>query len=469
VKRSPGRIVGSGRASSPTEIEIANLSLKRKGFRMASISVQPGGRRTIQFVAADGKRRSIRLGKATQKIADSVKVRVEQLNSIAIAGHVMDDETARWLAKLDNSLLDKLAAVGLIPRREVATLKAFLDGYVASRPDLKESTKTVLRHTSRCLVSYFGAAKPLRDITAADADDWRIWLKATQRLSDTTISRRCGIAKQFFRAAVRRKLLIENPFGDLKSGSQVNDKRMHFVTRDDAQKILAACPDAQWRLIFALSRFGGLRCPSEHVGIRWQDIDWAANRMTVRSPKTEHHPGSESRTVPIFPELLPHLQENRELAEEGAEFVVTRYREATQNLRTTFEKIIKRAGLKPWPKLFANLRASRATELAAEFPGHVAAEWLGHSMLIAQKHYWQVTEGDFARAAKSGAECGAVTGQSAVQNPVQQAAVPARTPGQETQKPRENQGSVRLAAKAGESLRLILVGDEGLEPPTLSV
>ena len=45
-----------------------------------------------------------------------------------------------------------------------------------------------------------------------------------------------------------------------------------------------------------------------------------------------------------------------------------------------------------------NLRASRATELANEFPAHVAAAWLGHSTLIANKHYWQVTDEDIATA-----------------------------------------------------------------------
>jgi hypothetical protein len=51
-----------------------------------------------------------------------------------------------------------------------------------------------------------------------------------------------------------------------------------------------------------------------------------------------------------------------------------------------------------WPKLFQNLRASRTTELAAEYPAHVAAYWLGHSTLVASKHYWQVTDADYERA-----------------------------------------------------------------------
>ncbi len=81
--------------------------------------------------------------------------------------------------------------------------------------------------------------------------------------------------------------------------------------------------------------------------------------------------------------------------------LITRYSDPSQNLRTTFEKIIKRAKLKPWPKLFQNLRASRATELVQEFPMHVAAAWLGHSVKVAAKHYWQVLECHYEFRARS--------------------------------------------------------------------
>ena len=95
--------------------------------------------------------------------------------------------------------------------------------------------------------------------------------------------------------------------------------------------------------------------------------------MTVHSPKTEHHSGGESRIVPIFAELRPHLIEASEKAADGAEFVVAKYRERS-NLRTRFVKIIRRAGLKSWPKPFRNLRSSRQTELAETFPAHVVCK-----------------------------------------------------------------------------------------------
>src|SRR5262245_42421699 len=82
-----------------------------------------------------------------------------------------------------------------------------------------------------------------------------------------------------------------------------------------------------------------------------------------------------------------------------SEWVITRYRDPDANLRLL--RAITRAGVKPWPKLFHNLRATRQTELVAKFPIHVVCKWLGNSPTVADKHYLQVTEADFERAAKS--------------------------------------------------------------------
>lgn len=82
---------------------------------MASISASKNGRRTIQFVGSDGKRRSIRLGKCSKRHAESVKVKVESLVASKLTGHALDDETARWVRDLDQKLAVKLAATGLIP------------------------------------------------------------------------------------------------------------------------------------------------------------------------------------------------------------------------------------------------------------------------------------------------------------------------------------------------------------------
>jgi len=68
-------------------------------------------------------------------------------------------------------------------------------------------------------------------------------------------------------------------------------------------------------------------------------------------------------------------------------------------LRSEMTRLLRRAGVSGWPRLFHSMRASRQTELQREFPLHVVCSWLGNSPRIAQQSYLLVTEDDFARAA----------------------------------------------------------------------
>ncbi|MEM6855661.1 MAG: tyrosine-type recombinase/integrase, partial [Planctomycetota bacterium] len=371
---------------------------------MASLTSDPNGHRRIQFTDPHGKRRTLRLGKTSKKHAEAVRVKVESLLAAQLAGQPNEAETARWLAALGDDLHARLARAGLIATRSAARLGAFIDGYIRRRVDVKPSTRVTYGRARRYLVGYFGESRDLRTITAGDADDWRLHLLG-RGLADNTVRKSCSIAKQFAQAAVRKKLIEINPFADLAGSVKANRSRDYFISREEAAAVLDACPDAEWRVMFALARFGGLRTPSETLGLRWSDVEWAdesgAGRFRVVSPKTAHHEGKDFRMVPLFPELVPHLREAFERAEDGAEFVVSRYREHTQNLRTRLHRIIRSAGLDPWPKLWQNLRATRETELAEHYPAHVVCAWIGNSVQVAAKHYLQVTDEHFHQAAQN--------------------------------------------------------------------
>ena len=383
--------------------------------------VKRGDKFSIRFTL-HGLRKSLATGTTAERQAARILEHVENILTAAHTGDEICRTTAVWLTTAPQALKRRMAEVGLIVLADAAgrvvTLGDLLARYFKARSDVKASTVTNWNHTKRCLLQFFGEAKPIAEVTPGDARDFERYLRTTARehrydearksdgLKGETIRKRICNAKQFFRYAVDHRLIESNPFDSLKSAPGANRTRDRFITRDEAAKVLAACPNNQWRLLFALSRFGGLRCPSEHLALRWGDVDLPGGRMVVHSPKTAHHEGKESRVVPIFAELRPYLEQAWDEAEPRAEFVVSRYRDATSNLRTYLTRIVRNAGLKPWPKLWHNLRASRATELAAEFPQHVAAAWLGHSTAVAAKHYWQVTDADFERAtgdAKNGA------------------------------------------------------------------
>src|SRR4051812_20980662 len=124
---------------------------------MASLSTDARGNRTIQFIAADRKRRTIRLGKQSLKVSREIKTKVAALNGAKIAKCSPDPEVTAWVGDLLPILYDKLAAVGLVPRRAAAaeaTLGAFLSDYISGRSDVKQSTATVYKHTKRCLIDF---------------------------------------------------------------------------------------------------------------------------------------------------------------------------------------------------------------------------------------------------------------------------------------------------------------------------
>jgi len=162
--------------------------------------------------------------------------------------------------------------------------------------------------------------------------------------------------------------------------------------------LIAACPNNDWRLIFAFARYAGLRILSELDELKWSDVNWERNRITVHVPKKEHLAGHETRVVAIFPELRPHLERAFHEAPAGSEYVVTRAR-GGRNLRRYAEQTIQKAVVPLWPKLFVNCRSSRETELLAIHPAHVVHKWIGHTAKVAQQHYLQVTDADFDRAA----------------------------------------------------------------------
>jgi integrase len=393
---------------------------------MASVIDDPNGRRRIQFVAPDESRKTIRLGKIDRKSAESICRQVEHLLAAKMNAQPIPRDTAAWLSEAGAALKDRLAAVGLIESAKRAALGDFLREYVLNRPDVKSSTLEIWQQPCRNLNEFFGDDKPLRSNTAGDAEQFKAWL-LTQSLAPATVAKRLAFARTFLHVARKHKFIDENPFSEVKIPTANVSARQRFIDQESVQRMLDVA-NPIWRTIIALSRFGGLRCPSEVLSIEWRHIDWERNRITVPSPKTERYDGKASRSIPLFAELRPHLEEAFELAEPGQTFVVggktgDGFRAAARrkpgqwmnaNLRTTLLKIIHRAGLKAWPRLFHNLRASRETELLEKHPVHVVAHWMGHDAKVCLKHYAQITDEHYEKAT-GGAKSGAVKAQNAAQ------------------------------------------------------
>ena len=222
---------------------------------MASIAHDPGGKRRILFVAPDGRRPAIRLGKVSQRSAEGIKYRVEQLLECLMLKRPMEADLAQWVTDLEPRMAKKLAAVGLIPKPEAkaaATLGPFIENYVKGRTDVKPATKEVWRQGEMGLVEFFGADKPVGEVTPGDADNYKLHLIG-KKLAPMTVRKRLQFATMIFRAAMRRRLIPESPFADVSIKASMPD-RSRFITPEETAAIWQPAPTSIGGLIVGSGR-----------------------------------------------------------------------------------------------------------------------------------------------------------------------------------------------------------------------
>lgn len=84
---------------------------------------------------------------------------------------------------------------------------------------------------------------------------------------------------------------------------------------------------------------------------------------------------------------------------------VYEYHSNVTNLRTQFRRILKKADVEAWTRIFHNLSASRQTELQEVLPDHASNQWLGISSRVAEEHYITVHDEHWDRALNFSPTC----------------------------------------------------------------
>jgi integrase len=305
---------------------------------------------------------------------------------------------------------DRLAAeMQLNPAKasgsQAPKLGDFLERYLASRTDLKPGSLYLQDLTGRYLKQFFGTEIRINRITRAMASDWRTALakgdlKQARKnhqydsMNETTVCGRVVDAITIFNAAVADDLITVNPFDRLNHQAPKPDKQWHYVSVEELDKLLNACPTAGWKALIALCRLAGLR-RGEALALEWTGVDWQNRRLTVYAQKTERH-GDNKRIVPIEPKLFQLLAEVRKAAptEQVRVCNVT-----SHSLWRNFQVIRKRAELPAWADAFQVMRRNAETDWAQRFPQYAVSEWLGHDITVSDAFYLAVPEELYTRAA----------------------------------------------------------------------
>ena len=369
-------------------------------------------------------RRVIRLGAIDKKAALKIKGYIEDLVDWKRRAVALPASTQEWIAAIDDEFHAKFVNAGLVPPRSATSLRGFIQSYIDGRADgdIEQSTRISMQQMLRRLLeacpavdekkpdvvpqSYFNPEMPIRHFTAADADKLFEYLK--REYAEATAARTIKRIRQFFAAAMRARLITENPLSHIKPGAMDNRERLFFITREMTQRLIDACPNAQWRCLIALCRFGALRCPSEVLALQWENVAWDLRKFLVHSKKQKKDRNKAKRWVPIFDELLEYLEDAHKQASYPIKGPVITLADCTAvNLRTQLERIILRAGLTPWPRLFQNMRSTRETELIKDKDNPLSlvavCQMIGNSPKVALQHYNQnLTDEELMQAATGG-------------------------------------------------------------------
>ena len=369
---------------------------------MASVSTQKKtGLRRVIFYDLSGRRSAIRIGKVSMTSAREIAAHVEHLVICRKSGTDTRRSTRDWLERIRNDwpdLSDRLGQLGLVAVKVWSdpTFTDFVNDLIAGRSDVKQNTVKTWKQTAEKIRLFFGDRK-IRSLTAKDGSDFLRWLSSPSEHGGaghtaSTPSKHLTIAKGFLNEAVDAEILPGNPFQKIKGDRTVDKRRRRFITAEQIESVIKSTEDVELRAVIALSRWAGLRTPSEPFAMEWSHIDWDRRRISVPAVKTKQ------RELPLFPELLPYLQA---LHDSGVQnlFVFPRLRQFSDaNLRKQVTKLIRLSGKTVWPKLFQNIRSSRQTELEEKFPRKTVCVWMGNSETVADQHYLQVLDEHYERA-----------------------------------------------------------------------
>ena len=324
------------------------------------------------------------------------------------------EETGRTLTAREQNQVDdlpnearrKFAEKGLIGKFERLNLGQLWERFqtvYAKEKRLKESTLLTYRTVERRFFRRFDRAGNPNELTKSICYDWLESLE--DGLAEASIAGTVQRCRTVLGWGVEKGFTSVNPFTGISDWSFQNKENERFIPKEWYNRLLDASPDQTWRTLISLCRYGGLRNPSETLRLQWSDVNWETGTMLVHSPKTARYKGKESRLVPLYPEVRTELEKQFEQAEPGGSpFVIDHWRDTSANLRTHFQRIIFRAGLEEWPRLFHNLRRSRSNEIFSLNPAYVAEEWMGQSAPVAKKHYLSATPDQISRAAQQRTE-----------------------------------------------------------------
>ena len=365
---------------------------KKKNHPVVKYQITLANRKTIDFLSKDYKKHEV------EHYRDLItRLEKERARGAVYEGTLdkIKEHPDLWRKLINRGILDA-------PKAEFWTLEQLRRAYIKAgyKAGKKSGTLTTQTNSIKKLEAFYGVIK----LDAIDEDAARAFASYCDRRienDEMRVATRATLikdARALFNWAVDAGIVATNPFAPksgIVRGSYTKEEEDYYVDRDEARAVLEACKNSdhplEWRALFTLARFQGLRVPSETRLLRWADVDFNARRLMITSPKTERYEGKGRRPMPIFKPTFEALKDLRASQREQVfvfDALLTLMRR--EGHRTGFKRILERAGIEVWDNLFRALRANASNDVKRKVNDIAEHAWIGHSKQVAEKHYYQV-------------------------------------------------------------------------------
>lgn len=206
---------------------------------------------------------------------------------------------------------------------DVITISALVAEFVSQElPMLAKGTRDAYEDSLKPIRRYFIdelGDLPLDRIRAAHIDAYMDWrrenrFRGRRRVDNRpvharTLNKDRAVLHRLFVIADRREYISGNPVARTEP-RKADAHEAVILTDEQYERLLAACGDNPTLALYVLLLGEtGMRCESEALHLRWEDVNFATGFVTIRSGRDGHRTkGGKSRDVPMTLRLAGALR-----------------------------------------------------------------------------------------------------------------------------------------------------------------
>ena len=235
--------------------------------------------------------------------------------------------------------------------------------------------------------------KRIEDFTPEFLERWKGDFSARRNLSNRTVQKYIVALHGIFKRAMKVYGLPRNPMTIVERPRLERRAGIDVLSRPEVDSLVHAASTAQDGVLYLTAAFTGLRL-GELLGLRWEDVDFAADTIRVRRNWTEGREGTpksgRARAVPMMGDvaqaLAGHRRRERFVGDHDLVFCDPLGRHlGYKSLRERYKDALARAGLRQLR--FHDLRHTFGTHAIRAADPREVMEWMGHADIQTTEKY----------------------------------------------------------------------------------